>query len=146
MTYTQNSSLKEINEAFQKLNYPSISQPTMSKIWNTKFLDVAFTKNTKFSKCSEYIMLKAQMKSESTKELEEKAWGSLNKHNKIVMCGKYFYYAHIIMLERVPKEYLSIIHDKMDKTKTSIQRLVSNKNHGRNKFRFFIDKYAYTWA
>ena len=30
--YTQNSLLKEINEALQKLNYPSISQPTMSKI------------------------------------------------------------------------------------------------------------------
>ena len=31
-TYTQNSLLKEINEALQKLNFPSISQSTMSKI------------------------------------------------------------------------------------------------------------------
>ena len=58
-TYTQNSLLKEINEALQKLNYPSISQSTMSKIWNTKFRDVAFSKNTNFSKCSECIVLKA---------------------------------------------------------------------------------------
>jgi hypothetical protein len=122
-TYTQNSLLKEINEALQKLNYPSISQSTMSKIWNTKFRDVAFSKNTNFSKCSECIVLKAQMKSATTKELEEKARGRLKKHNKIVMCGRYCYYAHRIMSERFPKEYLSIIHDKMDKTKTSIPRL-----------------------
>ena len=39
------------------------------------------------------------------------------------MCGRYCYYAHRIMLERFPNEYLSIIHDKMDKTRTSIPRL-----------------------
>ena len=63
------------------------------------------------------------MKSATTKELEEKARGRLTKHNKIVMCGRYCYYAHRIMSERFPKEYLSIIHNKMDKTKTSIPRL-----------------------
>lgn len=72
-TYTQNSLLKEINEALQKLNYQLISQPTMSKIWNTHFRDVAFSKNTYFSKCSECIVLKAQMKSTTTKDLEERA-------------------------------------------------------------------------
>ena len=56
--YTQSYLLNEINEALQKLNYLSISLPTMSKIWNTHFRDVAFSKNTKFSKCSECIMLK----------------------------------------------------------------------------------------
>lgn len=95
----------------------------MSKIWNTKFRDVAFSKNTNFSKCSECIVLKAQMKSTTTKELEEKAQGRLKKHKKIFMCGIYCYYAHRIMLEQFPKEYLSIIHDKMEKTKTSIPRL-----------------------
>ena len=95
----------------------------MSKIWNTHFPDVAFSKNTNFSKCSECIVLKAQMKTTTTKELEEKARARLKKHNKIVMCGRYCYYAHRIMSERYPKEYLSIIHDKMDKTKTSIPRL-----------------------
>jgi hypothetical protein len=88
-TYTQSSLLNEINEALQKLNYPSISQSTMSKIWNTRFRDVAFSKNTNFSKCSECIVLKAQMKSATTKELEEMARGILNSHNKIVMCGRY---------------------------------------------------------
>ena len=48
-TYNQSYLLKEINEAFQELNFPSISQPTMSKIWNTQFPDVAFSKNTNFS-------------------------------------------------------------------------------------------------
>ena len=57
------------------------------------------------------------------KELEEKERARLKKHNKIVMCGRYCYYAHIIMLEWYPKEYLSIIHDKIDKTKISIPRL-----------------------
>ena len=95
----------------------------MRKIWNTHFRDVAFSKNTNFSKCSECIVLKAQMKSATTKELEERARGRLNKHNKTIMCGRYCYYAHIIMSEWFPKEYLSIIHDKMDKTKTSIPRL-----------------------
>jgi hypothetical protein len=122
-TYTQSSLLNEINEVVQKLNYLSISLPTMSKIWNTHFRDVAFSKNTNFSKCSECIVLKAHMKSTTIKELEEKARGRLNKHNKIVMCGRYCYYSHRIMSERFPKEYLSIIHDKMDKTKTSIPRL-----------------------
>jgi hypothetical protein len=122
-TYTQSSLLNEINEALQKLNYPSISQSTMSKIWNNHFRDVVFSKNTNFSKCSECIVVKAQMKSTTTKELEEMARGRLNSHNKTVMCGRYCYYAHRIMSERFPKEYLSIIHDKMDKTKTSIPRL-----------------------
>ena len=72
-TYTQSSLLKEINDGLEKLNYQSISQPTMSKIWNTHFRDVAFSKNTNFSKCSECIVLKAQMKSTTTIELEEKA-------------------------------------------------------------------------
>ena len=72
-TYTQNSLLKEINEALQKLNYPSISQSTMRKIWNTKFQEVAFSKKTNFNKCSECIVLKAQTKLATTKELEEKA-------------------------------------------------------------------------
>ena len=58
-TYTQNSLLKEMNEALQKFNYPSISEPTTSEIWNTHFLYVEFSKNTKFSKCSECIMLKS---------------------------------------------------------------------------------------
>ena len=31
-TYTQSSLLKEIDEALQELNFPSISQQTMSKI------------------------------------------------------------------------------------------------------------------
>jgi len=95
----------------------------MSKIWNTHFRDVAFSKNTNFSKCSECIVLKAHMKSTTTKELDEKARTRLNKHNKIVMCGRHCYYAHRIMLEWYPKEFLSIIHDKMDKTKTSIPSL-----------------------
>ena len=95
----------------------------MSNIWNTHFSDVAFSKNTNFSKCSECIVLKAQMKTMTTKELEEKERARLKKHNKIVMCGRYCYYAHIIMSEWYPKEYLSIIHDKMDKTKTSFPRL-----------------------
>ena len=72
-TYTQSSLLKEINKALQELNFPSISQATMSKISNTHFPDVSFSKNTKFSKCRECIMLKAQMKTTTTKELEEKA-------------------------------------------------------------------------
>ena len=72
-TYTQSSLLKEINEALQKINYSSISQPTMSKMWNTHFRDMAFSKNTNFSKCSECIVLKEQMKSATTKDLEEKA-------------------------------------------------------------------------
>jgi len=55
--------------------------------------------------------------------LEEKARGRLNEHNKIVMCGRNYYYAHRIMSEQFPKENLSIMHDKMDKTKTSIPRL-----------------------
>ena len=63
------------------------------------------------------------MKLATTKELEEKARGRLKKHNKIVMCGRYCYYAHRIMSEQFPKEYLSIIHDKMEKTNTSIPRL-----------------------
>ena len=63
------------------------------------------------------------MKSTSTKELEEKARGRINKHNNIVMCGRYCYYAHRIMPEWFPREYLSIIHDKMDKKKTSISTL-----------------------
>ena len=95
----------------------------MSKMWNTHFRDVAFSKNTNFSKCSECVVLKAQMKSTTTKELEEKARGRLDTHNKNVMCGIYCYYAHKIMLERFRREYLNIIHDKMDKTKTSIPRL-----------------------
>ena len=37
LTYTQSCLLNEINEALQKLNYPSISQPTMNKIKNTHF-------------------------------------------------------------------------------------------------------------
>ena len=63
------------------------------------------------------------MNSSTTKELEEKERGRLNKHNKTIMCRRYYYYAHIIMSEWFPREYLSIIHDKMDKTKTSIPRL-----------------------
>ena len=60
------------------------------------------------------------MKTSTTKELEEKARARLKKHNKIVMHGRYCFYSHIIMLDWYPKEYLSIIHDKMDKTKTSM--------------------------
>ena len=48
-TYTKSSLLKEISEALQELNFPSISQPTMNKIWNAHFPDVAFSKNTNFS-------------------------------------------------------------------------------------------------
>ena len=47
------------------------------------------------------------------KELEEKERARLKKHNNIFMCGRYCYYAHIIMSEWYP----------MDKTKTSIPRL-----------------------
>ena len=51
------------------------------------------------------------------------------------MCGRYCYYSHKIMSEWYPKEYLSIIHDKMDKTKTSIPRLcVKSKSVARTKF------------
>ena len=63
------------------------------------------------------------MKITTTKELEEKARARLKKHNKIVMCGRYCYYAHRIMSEWYTKEYFIIIHDKMVKTKTSIPSL-----------------------
>jgi hypothetical protein len=33
------------------------------------------------------------------------------------MCGKYCYYAHRVMSEWFPKEYLRIIHDKIEKNK-----------------------------
>ena len=69
------------------------------------------------------------MKTSTTKELEEKARARLKKHNKIVTCGRYCYYAYKIMSEWYPKEYLSIIHDKMDKTKTSIPRLRVKSNY-----------------
>ena len=95
----------------------------MSKIWNTHFPYMEFSKNTNFSKCSECIMLTSQMNKRTTKEMEEKARARLKKHKKIVMCARYFYYAHRIMSERYPKKYLNIIHDKMDKIKTSIPRL-----------------------
>jgi hypothetical protein len=55
--------------------------------------------------------------------LEEKARVILKKHNKDVMCGKYCYYAHRVRSKWFPNEYLSIIHDKMEKTKTSIPTL-----------------------
>ena len=84
---------------------------------------MAFSKNTNSSKCSECIVLKAQTKTTTTKELEYKARSRLKKFNHIVMSGRYCYYAHRIMSEWFPREYLSIIHDKMDKTKTSILRL-----------------------
>ena len=125
--YTQSSLLKEINEALQELNFPSISQPTMSKIWDTHFPDVAFSKNTNFSKCSECIMLKAQMKTVTTKELVEKTRARLKKHNKIVMCGRYCYYAHIIMesifltsqiqwcLFKITKGMSNIIHKNVER-------------------------------
>ena len=73
-------------------------------------------------------LLKAQMKAMTTKELEEKARARLKKHNKIVMCGRYLYYSHKIMSTQYPKEYLSIICDKMDKTKTSIPILHDKSN------------------
>ena len=82
-------------------------------------------KNTNFSKC---IVLKAQMKTMTTKEMEEKAWARLKKHNKIVMCGRYCYYSHIIMLEWYPKEHLSIIHDKIDKKILQSWDYMSNQN------------------
>jgi hypothetical protein len=66
-------------------------------------------------------MLKAQIKSTTTKELDEKVCGRLKKHNKVVMCGRYCYYAHIIMSEQSSKGYLSIIHDKMDKQRLQFQ-------------------------
>ena len=73
-------------------------------------------------------MLKAQMKTTTTKELEEKERARLTKHNKIVMCGIYCYYAHRIMSKRYPKEYLRIIHDKMAKHRLQPQDYVSNQN------------------
>ena len=87
MNYTQTYFLKEINDAFKNLNYPSISQPIISKMWNIHFRDVVFSKNTNFSKCSECIVLKAQMKLVTTKELEEKARGRLKKNNNTIMFG-----------------------------------------------------------
>ena len=87
-----------------------------------------FSKNTNFSKCSECIVLKAQMKTTTTKELEEKERARLKKHNKIVMCGRYCYYADRIMSEQYPKEHLSIIHDKMEKHRLQSQDYVSNQN------------------
>ena len=71
-TYTKISLLKEINEALQELNFPSISQPTMRKICNTHFPDVALSKNTNFIKCSECIMLKAHMKTTTTKSWKKR--------------------------------------------------------------------------
>ena len=62
------------------------------------------------------------------KELEEKERARLKKHNKIVMCGIYCYYAHRIMSEWYPKGYLSIIHDNMDKKRLQSQYYVSNQN------------------
>jgi hypothetical protein len=39
------------------------------------------------------------------------------------MCGRYFYCAYITIFKWFPKEYWKIIHDKMDKKKTSILKL-----------------------
>ena len=61
------------------------------------------------------------------KRAGNKARARLKKCINIVMCGRYCYYAHIIMPERYPKEYLSINHDKMEQRLKS-QDYMSNQN------------------
>ena len=83
----------------------------------------------------------------TTKELEEKARGRLNKHNNTVMCGIYCYYAHKIMSEQYPKEYLRIIHDKNGQNKDFNPNITCQiKICCRNKPGFVVFRCAKTWA
>jgi hypothetical protein len=54
-------------------------------------------------------------------EIEEKR----AQHLREQMSRRYVYYAHRVMAKQHPREYLCIIHDKMDQAKTSIPKMVS---------------------
>jgi hypothetical protein len=79
---------------------------------------MAFLENKKFNKS----ILTKDLK-ENAIMIEENAWVGPNKHKNTIMCGRHSYYSHIIMIKNFPKDYLRIIHDKMDKTNTSTLRL-----------------------
>ena len=88
-----------------------------------QFPDVAIAKNNFFAKCNECISIQNKLKGTTDPDEEKELRETQVAHYKYLTSCRQVYYSHRLASHTNPNSYVSIVHDKMDKSKTSIPRM-----------------------
>jgi hypothetical protein len=121
--WTKKDIFQEIALSMEIDGHCPVTAPTLYKIWDTKFANFGFHKESAFAKCTLCTRLKEALSVERRKDERATLEKTRGAHLREQMSRRHVYYAHRILAKKDPNNYLCIIHDKMDQAKTWIPRL-----------------------
>jgi hypothetical protein len=103
------------------LELKQISKSGLNKIVNTSFPEYEKKRDgDNFTRCGECDRLKSLRMSSTRGSRAEELWDmKLNEHNALACSHQELYYANRNLSISKPKKVLTIIHDKMDHSKTT---------------------------
>jgi hypothetical protein len=127
--------LPALNSINSCLELKQILKSGLSKIVNTSFLEYEKKRDgDNFARCGECDRLKSLRTSSMRGSRVEELWDmKLNEHNALVRSHRELYYANRNLSISKPEKVLTIIHDKMDHSKTTSPHF-SHKNKNTEAF------------
>jgi hypothetical protein len=127
--------LPALNSINSCLELKQISKSGLSRIVNTSFPEYEKKRDgDNFARCGECDRLKSLRASSTRGSHAEALWDtSLNEHNALARAHRELYYANRNLSISEPEKVLTIIHDKMDHSKTASPHL-SHKNKSTEAF------------
>jgi hypothetical protein len=127
--------LPALNSINSCLELKQISKSGLSRIVNTSFPEYEKKQDgDNFERCGECDRLKSLRASSTRGSCAEALWDTnLNEHNALARAHRELYYANRNISINEPEKVLTIIHDKMDHSKTASPHL-SHKNKSMEAF------------
>jgi hypothetical protein len=127
--------LPTLNSINSCLELKQISKSRLSRIVNTSFPEYEKKRDgDNFAHCKECDRLKSLQGSSTRGSRAEELWDTkLNEHNAITHAHRELYYANRNLSISEPEKVLTIIHDKMDHSKTASPHF-SHKNKSTEAF------------
>ncbi|XP_078346095.1 uncharacterized protein LOC144631526 isoform X2 [Oculina patagonica] len=98
----------------------TVSWATFSRMWKKRFRNVIIPKENKFTKCGVCVALKLCLQGTNNKDKRRSLAYKRKIHNEQQMAERRAYYANCLKAELNPDQYLSLIIDGMDQSKTNL--------------------------
>jgi hypothetical protein len=113
--------LPALNSINSCLELKQISKSRLSRIMNTSFPESEKKRDgDNFARCGECDRLKSLRASSTRGSRTEELWDTkLNEHNALARAHRELYYANRNLSISEPEKVLTVIHDKMDHSKTA---------------------------
>ncbi|XP_073254276.1 uncharacterized protein [Porites lutea] len=100
-------------------------------MWKKQFRNVIIPKENKFTKCGVCVALKLCLQGTTDKDKRKSLSFKRKVHNEQQMAERRAYYSNCLKAELDPDQYLSIIIDGMDQSKTNLPHANCLSKEGR---------------